>query len=205
MCQAALSVNAFKGLLDDVLRSPDQWKAWYDFEDPEVHPMPDYEGRIKSFEKMVLVRSFREDRFLVSAKDYIAETLGKRYLIMKPLDIEATWEESTNITPLIFLLSPGSNPNAAIELLAKRRKIRVDGISMGQGQEIKAAQMMDGAVVTGSWVLLQNTHLGLGYMKTLEEYIRDKNSDPNNPIAEDFRLWITSEPHNQFPIGLLQI
>jgi dynein heavy chain len=105
----------------------------------------------------------------------------------------------------MFLLSPGSNPHAAIEGLARRRTIRVDAISMGQGQEIKAAQMMEGAVVTGSWVLLQNTHLGLGYMRTLEEYITNKNSDPNNPIDPAFRLWITSEPHPQFPIGLLQI
>lgn len=205
MAQAALSLTCFKGLLDDVTRDTEKWREWYDYEDPEVHPIPEYDGRINTFEKMVLVRSLREDRMSVAAQEFIAGALGKRYLIMKPLDIEATWEESTNITPLIFLLSPGSNPNAAIELLAKRRKIRVDAISMGQGQEIKAAQMMDGGVVTGSWVLLQNTHLGLGYMRTLEEYISVKNSDANNPIDPAFRLWITSEPHPQFPIGLLQI
>lgn len=205
MCQAALSLTCFKGLLDDVLSNPEAWHTWYDYEDPEVWPIPEYEGRINTFQKMVLVRSVREDRFMVAAKEYIAATMGKRFLILKPLDIEATWGDSTNITPLIFLLSPGSNPNAAIELLAKRQKIRVEGISMGQGQEIKAAQMMEGAVVTGSWVLLQNTHLGLGYMRTLEEYIQGKNSDPQNPIHDDFRLWITSEPNSGFPIGLLQI
>jgi len=205
MCQTALSISCYKGLLDDVLRDPETWHTWYDYEDPEVYPIPEYNGKVNTFQKMVLVRSIREDRFMVAAKEYIADTLGKRYLVLKPLDIELTWEESTNITPLVFLLSPGSNPNAAIELLAKRRKIRVESISMGQGQEIKAAQMMDGAVVTGSWVLLQNTHLGLGYMRTLEEYIVGKNSDPLNPIDPAFRLWITSEPHPSFPIGLLQI
>lgn len=205
MCQTSMSLGCFKGLLDDFARDTQKWQEWYDYEDPEAHAIPDYEGRINTFQKMVLVRSAREDRFLVAAKEYIAASLGKQYLVMKPLDIEATWRESTNITPLIFLLSPGSNPNAAIELLAKRQKIRVEGISMGQGQEIKAAQMMDGAVVTGSWVLLQNTHLGLGYMRTLEEYIMTKNADTQNPIEPNFRLWITSEPHPVFPIGLLQI
>jgi len=126
--------------------------------------------------------------------------MGKKYLVFKPLDIEATWAESEPLIPLIFLLSPGSNPNAAIESMAKRKKIRVDAISMGQGQEEKANKLLTGAVMTGSWVLLQNTHLGLGFMNTLEGQLTKMDEiDPN------FRLWITCEPHPKFPIGLLQI
>merc|ERR1711865_528925 len=83
---------------------------------------------------------------------------------------------------------------------AKKKKIRVDAISMGQGQEEKADKLLTGAVMTGSWVLLQNTHLGLGFMNTLEGALtKMEEIDPN------FRLWITSEPHPKFPIGLLQI
>ena len=60
--------------------------------------------------------------------------------------------------------------------------------------------MMKAATVNGSWVLLQNTHLGLAYMRTLEGYLGGlEDCEPN------FRLWITSEPHPLFPIGLLQI
>ena len=35
---------------------------------------------------------------------------------------------------------------------------------MGQGQEIIARKYMASATVEGQWVLLQNTHLGLGYL-----------------------------------------
>merc|ERR1712195_64297 len=66
--------------------------------------------------------------------------------------------------------------------------------------EEKANKLLTGAVMTGSWVLLQNTHLGLGFMNTLEGALtKMEEIDPN------FRLWITSEPHPKFPIGLLQI
>ena len=35
---------------------------------------------------------------------------------------------------------------------------------MGQGQEIIARKYMATATAEGQWVLLQNTHLGLGYL-----------------------------------------
>jgi len=199
-CQLAKTVPIFRDLIDAVTRSEQTWKAWYDLESPESSPIPDYEGRLNSFQKLLIVRSFREDRMLVSCKDYILDTIGKKYLIFKPLDIEGTWAESTPLTPLIFFLSPGSNPNAAIEAMAKRKKIRVDAISMGQGQEEKADKLLTGAIMTGSWVLLQNTHLGLGFMNTLEGKMSKLEE-----YQPDFRVWITCEPHPRFPIGLLQM
>ena len=48
--------------------------------------------------------------------------------------------------------------------LAKKKKIKTLGVSMGQGQEIIARKYMASATVEGQWVLLQNTHLGLSYL-----------------------------------------
>lgn len=78
-----------------------------------------------------------------------------------PLSMEAIWADSGAKTPLICLLSPGADPTKLIEDLAKRKKIKVMGVSMGQGQEIIARKYMAAAVQEGCWVLLQNTHLGL--------------------------------------------
>lgn len=72
---------------------------------------------------------------------------------------------------------------------------------MGQGQEIIARKYMATAAQEGQWVLLQNTHLGLSYLTEVETYLT-KEADA---IHEDFRLWITAEPHPAFPIGLLQM
>ena len=53
---------------------------------------------------------------------------------------------------------------------------------------------------TGGWVLLCNTHLGLKFLTELEQTVLKRDD-----IEPEFRLWITSEPHPKFPIGLLQI
>lgn len=71
---------------------------------------------------------------------------------------------------------------------------------MGQGQEVIARKYMATATVEGQWVLLQNTHLGLAYLTEVEQLL-SKAED----LHEDFRLWVTAEPHPQFPIGLLQM
>ena len=112
----------FSDLPDSFAHNLDTWKAWYDLESPEASPVPDYEGRMNVFQKLVLVRSLRPDRMLTTAKEYISQALGSKYLIFKALDIESTWTESSPVIPLIFLLSPGANPNQGIMSLAKRKK-----------------------------------------------------------------------------------
>ena len=57
------------------------------------------------------------------ARKYIADTLGERYAEGVILDMERLWEESEPRTPLVGLLSMGSDPTASIEAQAKKMKI----------------------------------------------------------------------------------
>ena len=92
------------------------------------------QDRLDAFERLLLVRCFREDRTLLSAIDYIKTTLGPQYSEAQQLDLGAVVEECSCTMPVIFLLSQGSDPTATIEALAKKRKKRISAISMGQGQ-----------------------------------------------------------------------
>lgn len=69
--------------------------------------VPDYEGRLSKFERMCVVKTFREDRTLVAAADYISDALGQRFVESVPLNMERAWAESHKKCPLICLLSPG--------------------------------------------------------------------------------------------------
>lgn len=46
------------------------------------------------------------------------------------------------------------------------------GLRNGQGQSVVASRAIAAAIVSGSWVLLQNCHLGLDYMETMEDYLQ---------------------------------
>lgn len=52
----------------------------------------------------------------------------------------------------------------------------------------------------GFWALCQNCHLGLEYMAELVNFFLEMEAPHPN-----FRVWITTEPHNDFPVSLLQI
>ena len=196
----ALSSNGtFNELCDSVSRNDTLWHQWYDLEAPELGKVPDYD-ELSKFDKMCLLKTFREDRTLIGAQEYIAESLGQRFVEGVPLNMETTWAESNNRCPLICLLSPGSDPTKLIEDLARKKKIKTLGVSMGQGQEIVARKYIATASMEGQWVVLQNTHLGLSYLTEVEAYMVKAEE-----LHEDFRLWITAEPHPHFPIGLLQM
>ena len=191
---------AFSDILDSFDRNEPMWKKWYDLEAPEQVNVPDFEDRITKFEKMMIVKAMREDRTQVAAQAYIGDAIGQRFVESVPINVEATWEETTPYIPVICLLSAGSDPTKLIEELAKKKKLKLSGVSMGQGQEIIARKLIQTAVKKGEWVILQNTHLGLNYMAEIEVYLTKAEE-----LHDDFRLWITAEPHPQFPIGLLQM
>lgn len=88
------------------------------------------------------------------------------------LNLESMWEESDSRTPMVCFLSMGSDPTASIEALAKKLRTDCRNISMGQGQEVHARRLLTQFMNEGGWVLLQNCHLGLGFMDELLETVR---------------------------------
>ena len=205
----ALSEGApktFKVLPDYVSRTEKAWREWYDIESPESTPVPDIDDKLEPFERLLVVRALREDRAMLAALNYVSTVLGKEYAEPLQLDFEAVIDTTVGLTPIIFLLSQGSDPSSLIEASAKRRKKQIipqGGISMGQGQEQAAMDATFAALAgSGEWALLQNCHLGLKFLEDLEDTL--VKLDPE-AVGEEARILITSEPHSKFPIGLLQI
>ncbi|XP_063254244.1 dynein axonemal heavy chain 5-like isoform X2 [Prinia subflava] len=194
------SLYPFNQLLVQIVKNEKSWKAWFDEEAPEKSVIPDgYDSLLDQFHKLLLVRSWCPDHTVAQARHYIAESLGGKYTEGFILEMEVMWTESDCRTPLTCLLSVGSDPTENIEHLAKSKNIPCRAISMGQGQETHARHLLNQCMQDGGWLLLQNCHLGLEFLNELMDTITTKES-----MSEDFRIWMTTEAHPEFPIHLLQ-
>lgn len=50
------------------------------------------------------------DKVLSGIQNWISIKQGKQFIIPPNFDLSKCFKDSTNLTPLIFLLSPGSDP-----------------------------------------------------------------------------------------------
>lgn len=89
--------------------------------------------------------------------DFVSENLGKQFVESPPVDLATLYNDMTPSTPLVFVLSTGSDPMGAFQRFARERGYldRIQAISLGQGQGPVAEKLMDAAVESGDWVFLQ--------------------------------------------------
>ena len=87
---------------------------------------------------------------MAQARKYIAESMGSDYAENVILDLEKTWEESDNRTPLINFLSMGSDPTSLIENLAKRHKFGKNKGTRGTSTVVPANRLYQNQTVQTS-------------------------------------------------------
>lgn len=119
------------------------------------------------------------------------------------MDIKDVFGESSNKTPLIFVLSSGVDPSGSITFLAESKNMgsRFYSLSLGQGQAPIATKMIMEGTKHGNWVFLANCHLSLSWMPELDKIV---DTLQYKKIHQKFRLWLSSNPTPDFPISILQ-
>ena len=68
--------------------------------------------------------------------------------------MEIIYGDSDEKTPVIFILSQGADPTTALDKFAKEKEQDIQGISLGQGQGIKAEKLITIAKEKREWILL---------------------------------------------------
>ena len=158
---------------------------------------------LNSFQRLIILRVLRPDKIIPAIQNVIIEVMEPKFIEIPPFEIQKAFDDSDKMSPLIFILSPGADPR--IELMNLAEKLGLKNsllmLSLGQGQENAAIKAMNKSMNEGKWVLMQNCHLAVSFMPTLEKLLENMNPEA---CHKDFRLWLTSMPSPDFPVSILQ-
>ncbi|XP_021099660.1 dynein heavy chain 1, axonemal isoform X7 [Heterocephalus glaber] len=202
--QALSNLPTFASFPSDFVKHQTKFRAIFDSLDPHREPLPGiWNQYLDQFQKLLVLRCLRGDKVTNAMQDFVATNLEPRFIEPQTANLSVVFKDSNSTTPLIFVLSPGTDPAADLYKFAEEMKFskKLSAISLGQGQGPRAEAMMRSSIERGKWVFFQNCHLAPSWMPALERLIEHINPDK---VHRDFRLWLTSLPSNKFPVSILQ-
>ncbi|XP_076467072.1 dynein axonemal heavy chain 1-like isoform X2 [Babylonia areolata] len=198
------ALEKFAPFVDDFKNHLEGFKSIFDSGDPHREDLPgQWNTELDQFQKILVLKALRLDKVTNSMQDYVAANLGQRFIEPQTSDLTAVFKDSSPTTPLIFVLSAGTDPASDLYKFAEEMRFskKLTAISLGQGQGPRAEQLMRSAMERGKWVFFQNCHLSPSWMPSLERLV--EQIDPEK-VHRDFRLWLTSMPSAKFPVFILQ-
>ena len=173
---ASEHMSFFKELPERITRNEQLWRTWIDENEPENTPVPDYEEKIRAdqnighFIHLCLVRAMREDRTLLASNQFVRDVLGDEFVQPVTDQISSIFEETKPNVPVLYLLSAGADPTGNIDEFAKKKKqVPTGKVSMGEEQEIPAAQLIEQGFQAGLSRTF-NTMVNQDFLEKVEPY-----------------------------------
>jgi dynein heavy chain len=213
--QKLIELEGFENFAQNVEKeAPKKFEDWYNEIAPEGDKLPldwrKLEG--EPFKKLLVVRCLRPDRMTTALGNFIEATLpnGKNYTecdqkLSQSQILQAVYDDSTNLTPMYFILSPGANPVLEVQKLGKANGIDINkqlhSVALGDGQDIVALNKLELGHKDGHWIFLQNIQLMPDFLKALEKVLDAYALEGSH---QQFRLYLSSDPVKSIPIGLLE-
>ncbi|KAF4030914.1 Dynein heavy chain C-terminal domain [Phytophthora infestans] len=206
-------LEEFQKMPQDLKEASSRFREWYNHVTPESEKLPlDWAGLDRTpFLKLLVVRCLRPDRMTVAVNEFVRQVLpnGSNYCdcdsALNALQVmDNSYLDSTPTTPLYFILSPGADVVAGVDKLSVKygfeRGVSYHNVSMGQGQDVFAMDRLEVAHRNGHWVILNNIHLMPRWLLALEKKLDEFALEGSH---KNFRLFLTSDPSNSIPIGVL--
>ncbi|OHT09102.1 Dynein heavy chain family protein [Tritrichomonas foetus] len=192
--------DVFKDIINIIQEKEDLWKQYLESNVPETEKIPGL--KLTPFQRLLILRVFHLHRVREGLRIFVTDSLGKEFVEPPALNLGKVFKDSSPLAPLIFIITPGIDPQDEIISVATAMEMDkyLKSYSLGRGRGKGAEELIENAAGTGMWVLLQNCHLSLSWMPRLEHIL--DNFDPES-INPRFRLCLVTMSSPDFPIGIL--
>uniref|UniRef100_A0A7S1HP28 EF-hand domain-containing protein n=2 Tax=Hemiselmis andersenii TaxID=464988 RepID=A0A7S1HP28_HEMAN len=184
-------------LCESIENNPGKWEPYFRAQSPvECEDPIGIRASLSPFQLLLLIRAFHPTHIMEGMRQVALKMYGVDAYRIPSVSIAAAHEDSTNASPLMFLLGPGSDPTRDIEAFADDM-LFLDKLMVIESRESTVAvvdNVLSDCMEKGHWLLVRNIHTNTAMMRKLEKKCAELlTCDPH----QDFRLWITS-----FPTGL---
>lgn len=107
-----------------------------------------------AFQRLILLKFIADEYFYIATPQFIERMIDARYASIKPQSIRQLYNDSTQYSPILFIISEGVDPVAQTQQLASEINKVVQIISLGKGQTEIVRKEMARATMEGKWVFL---------------------------------------------------
>lgn len=126
--------------------------------DPQNNNMTEnWDLTLSSFEKLMIIKALKEEKLIFAITNYISIELGKSFIESPIVSLQLLFKDTASTIPLIFILSPGSDPFVSFQKFAMEFGMinNLHAISLGQGQGPIAEKLIKDGKEKGNWIFLQ--------------------------------------------------
>ena len=175
------------------LDNQNSWASFMKQEDCEQEFPGHVSKKISLFQQLLTIQALRPDRLQSAMEFFALKVLGLKELSPPALTLKSILKETIAEEPVLMLISPGTDPSQELRDLASKVRQTLHEVALGQGQAEAAVEKLRDSMKHGQWLILKNLHLMTFWIPILSKEIQ--STKPH----EDFRLWLTAEPHPKFP------
>ncbi|EFJ50020.1 dynein heavy chain 6 [Volvox carteri f. nagariensis] len=213
MVRLAEHWEIFRQLPDSFREDPGPWRSMYDSADPTRVRFPEpWHSKLDSFQKLLIIRLIRPDKLVGAIQNYVLDTMGQKFIEPPPFDLDRCYQNQIKPSPtlspqLLPILLPYASEMPCVVLFPHTNytypsaPLSSPRPAPPRPTTVQAARLIEAAQASGGWVVLQNCHLAVSWMPTLERLCEGLSLENTSPA---FRLWLTSYPSPAFPVSVLQ-
>nr|XP_045615668.1 dynein axonemal heavy chain 7-like isoform X1 [Procambarus clarkii] len=221
-----MALPSFQGLEVSLKQEGATWGKVVSSNLPEKSLLPRPWNHLSHIPWLILISALRQDKITWAVKMIIEEVLGPQFVSPPPADINRYLEAPVTVkisshapviprapVPLLLVTTAGVDALEEVMLLAGQKpQVTLTNVSLGQGQSGVAEAAVSVSACEGGWVVLQNLHHALDWLPTLANIItrlytnttKSNSRSDNGTLNPNFRLILTTEPTDEFPVSLLR-
>lgn len=115
----ASDLSPLKGLHNAIAKNVQEWKSFYDESSPEEVAFPKPFDGVADFVSLIVLKAIRPDKIVHAVQKFIIKNMGRSFVEPPSFDLQASFADSNPTMPLVFILSPGSDPMDNLMAFAK--------------------------------------------------------------------------------------